>query len=97
VYPQEPLKFTVKDADVIAKLAACFEGMGEGKKGSDPAVWKAGATIRFMPAKGEPIRISVNFDYDTWSEGNGDWKVKGDLKKQLRDLAAKERKKASGS
>jgi hypothetical protein len=95
-YPQQPMEITVTDAEIVAKLAACFEGMGQGKKGAEPGDWRGRYVIRFISAKGAPIKINVNYEYTTWSEGNGDWQVKGDLKKLIQDLAARERRRGSG-
>jgi RNA polymerase sigma factor (sigma-70 family) len=69
-----PVTITVGQGSIEA-LVTFFQGMGQGKKGDPPGVWKAGIVINFNPDKGEPHKVSVHWEGEVWSEGNGDWDV----------------------
>jgi RNA polymerase sigma factor (sigma-70 family) len=70
-----PVELTLTDAQRIAVLAGYFPEMGQGKKGDPAGAWKPGILIRFHRTKGDPQKVSVHWEGDVWSEGNGDWDV----------------------
>jgi hypothetical protein len=80
----------------MKKLTAFFPGLGEGKKSPTAAGWKAALLIDFhsdTDEKNHVLRVTVNRDYDTWSEGNGDWGVKPGLEKFVSALIEQEKGK----
>jgi RNA polymerase sigma factor (sigma-70 family) len=91
-----PDKLTVTDAEAMKTLAAFFPGLGQGKKSSTAAGWKAALLIDFHSTINDDekvVRVTVNRDYDTWSEGNGDWTAKPGLEKFVAGLIDKAREK----
>jgi hypothetical protein len=87
---------TITDREEVAKLAAFFPGMGQGKESSIAGGWKAGYTVRFERDKGDPLTIRTDDQCLMWSEGQGDWKPKAGLKAFMDDLFKKERPKRDG-
>lgn len=84
-------KTTVADRAEVARLATFFPGMGRGKKSDIAAGWKAGYRLRFIPAKGNAVQITVHSDGGVWSEGHGDWQAKPGLKEHLDRLFDKKK------
>lgn len=80
--PPQPLKITLTDKKEVAKLAAFFPKVGQGRESYRAAGWIAGLVVEFTQPNGKTVRVSVsgNDDLTVWTEGKGDWPVKGDLK-----------------
>lgn len=74
------------DRETAGKLASFFPGMGQGKNSDIAAGWKAAYRLTFVPAKGDPIKITVDSKGELWSEGRGDWRAKPGLKDFLDGL-----------
>ncbi len=81
----------VTDRETLAQIAGFFPGVGQGKKSDIAGGWRPGYRLKFVPAEGAPILVSVDPDGKVWSEGhgNGDWQAKTGLKKYLDDLLAR--------
>jgi RNA polymerase sigma factor (sigma-70 family) len=93
-----PQVLTVSAADEVDKLCKFFPGAGQGKKGDDPAGWKARVEIELTRSKGKPVKLRVSRDWKTWSEGNGDWAVNDRLDWHVSGLfAAPARKQMQGT
>jgi hypothetical protein len=86
-------KITITDRETTAKLAAYFPEMGRGKHSDIAAGWKAAYRLTFIPANGDPMKISVDSEGEAWSEGRGDWKAKPGLKEYLDGLFKKDNEK----
>jgi len=94
--PMESRSETMRaDGETAAKLAAFFPGMAQGKNSNIAGGWRAGYVLTFSPAKGEQIKITVDSDGKTWSEGQGDWRAKSGLKEYLDGLFEKGNEKES--
>jgi hypothetical protein len=78
----KPVAVTLTDAAEVAELAAFFPRVGTGRKSGRAAGWEVGVTITFLTVSGEAVKVSVswNDNLTDWSEGKGDWPVKGDFK-----------------
>jgi uncharacterized protein (TIGR03067 family) len=76
---ETPLRLTLTDQGYIDHLAKYFPQMGQGKVGDAAGGWKAGLLITFYPAKGDPLKVSVHWEGDVWSEGKGDWDTSQNL------------------
>lgn len=76
---EPPVEITLTDPRWVKMLASYFPTMGLGRKGDPSGAWKPGILIRFHPAKGEPRKVSVHWEGDVWSEGNGDWDVSANV------------------
>src|ERR1035437_1659287 len=96
--PSEAPVYEINDPQELAKFASFFPQMGKGKKSYIAGGWMSGTDIKLYKADGTVISISVsvNDDYNVWSEGNGDWRVKGDLKTYLNKLRTGEMSPAPG-
>ena len=92
-----PQVITLTDRKDIADLASFFPEVGQGRRAHRAAGWEAGLLIEFERPKGKSVRVSVsgNDDLTVWSEGQGDWPVKGDLKAYVATLRSSSRFKAT--
>jgi RNA polymerase sigma factor (sigma-70 family) len=88
-----PLQLTLADPKQIAGLAAFFPEMGQGKTGETPGGWKVGIQIKFHTARGDPLKVSVHWEGEVWSEGHGDWDVKPGLWDHLNAMVESEKRK----
>ena len=82
----KPVGITLTDAEEIRELAAFFPRMGTGRESSRAGGWKERITIAFLTSSGETVHVSVSRDLAFWSEGKGDWPVKGDFKAYVEKL-----------
>jgi RNA polymerase sigma factor (sigma-70 family) len=82
--PGKSQEKTVKDKAMLAKLASCFPAMGRGRKTNIFGGWTPRVTIEFRGAKGESLKVVST--WTNWSEGAGDWSVKGNLMKHAGEL-----------
>ena len=69
----ESITRTIVDRDQLKRLTSFFPDAGKGKESPIAAGEDAFAMIELAPAEGAPVRISVSYSLDTWSEGTGDW------------------------
>jgi hypothetical protein len=76
----------VEDGETIAKLAAFFPAMGQGKKSNIAAGWKAAYRLTFWRAGGEFVTINVDSKGELWTEGQGDWQAQPELRAFLDKL-----------
>jgi hypothetical protein len=67
----------IDDAATIEQLTAFLPDVGKGKKSDTAAGWESSAVIRFDRKDKSTLRVAT--DFDDWSEGHGDWPVRGDL------------------
>jgi hypothetical protein len=88
-------KAAIRDRETITKLAAYLPELGRGKASNIAGGWKAAYRLTFVPAKGDPFKITVDSKGELWSEGNGDWRAKPGLKDFLDKLFSKEEDKRS--
>ena len=83
---------TLDRREDIDALAAFFPGVGQGRASSRAGAWEADVVVKFAAPAGKTVRVTVSLAESppTWSEGRGDWPVKGDLGAFLRKLAKDE-------
>lgn len=79
----------VDDPEAVAKLAAFFMGMGEGKESDVAAGWEEFAKITFVRPNGDEVPVSVSFYLEEWSEGEGDWPLSRKFEPYFLDLLRK--------
>lgn len=94
--PNRRVTVALADAKEIETLARFFPGLGKGRKSPRAAGWVAAIVIVFHSSDGKMIRVTVSpegEDPTVWSEGRGDWPVKGNIKVQMEKL----RKRTTGS
>ncbi len=85
-----PRTFLVEDAGEIGKLMAFFPELDQGKKSPVAAGSMAGLEMTFIRADGTTLHISTDPEMQAWSEGKGDFAVKGDLAAAMKQVAWKE-------
>ena len=66
-------EITISNPKEIARLASFFPGLGEGRESPEAAASEAYGKLRFVKNTGAEQRVSASFEFDTWSEGEGDW------------------------
>lgn len=76
----------ITDETEVLHLASFFPGLGEGKRSRVAALWEPTVEIHFTGADGKGVTVMSNFE--SWSEGKGDWPVKPGLKQYIRKLLA---------
>lgn len=81
--PDQPSAlFNVTDQKQLDALRAFFPEMDKGKTNGRAAGWISGVEIKFVKQDGKAVTVAVseNDHLTIWSEGKGDWPVKGNLK-----------------
>jgi len=82
--PEQVLKTAIKDKATLAKFAACFPDLGTGKKNGVAGGWLPRVAVDFEGDGGVKARVLAI--WTNWSEGGGDWKVRGNLMKHAGEL-----------
>ena len=93
-----PRKAVVDDPKAASALAALFSQLGQGRSSGIAASSKADAEIRFLSEDGKVIHhVTIAYDFQTWSEGHGDWDLdsaaKDRLLRLIKDHFPEERKR----
>ncbi len=57
----------------LRDLISYLQGLGKGRQSPVAGGWEAGLEIKFVLSDGRTIRVTVSQDYQSWSEGRGDW------------------------
>ena len=76
----------IEDVSVVKKLTSFFPNVGQGRRSHVVAGWEASVVMVFTRPDGTVLRVTS--DFESWSERNGDWPVKGDLAKYVDELFA---------
>src|SRR5262245_52102252 len=93
-----PLQLTVTDPDQVNHLAKFFPEMGQGKVSSESGKWTTGIVVKFHRAAGDPVKVSVHWGGEVWTEGKGDWDTRPGLWDYLGQLiSAEDVKKLQGT
>jgi hypothetical protein len=76
---RQPVRSTIHLADPrqVAEVASFFPNVGTGARSDKTGGWIALALVRLNRADGSVVEIKTN--YESWTEGNGDWQVNGDF------------------
>jgi len=75
---------TIDDATQIQKLIAFFPGCDTGRTSPITGNWKSHADVRVYRADGSSLLIKS--DYKVWSEGNGDFPLRGPFRQYIATL-----------
>ncbi len=75
---------TINDEARIRTLVGFLPGVGSGRTSNSAAAWEADVVIMLTRADGSQIRVSSNFE--SWSEGKGDWDVEAGFEQFVRGL-----------
>ena len=74
-----PRTTTITDPALIRELWAFFPGLGTGAESPIADLWEASWELRFTRPDGSELRVAVDYWFETWSEGKGDWDIDGNL------------------
>ncbi|MBA2707346.1 MAG: hypothetical protein H0U59_06040 [Gemmatimonadaceae bacterium] len=74
-------RLTVTEPEELAMLESYFRQAGRGERGPLTGGWVPSVIVTFKPALGREVKVHSN--YQVWSEGTGDWPVKGSLKDRV--------------
>ena len=77
----------ITDPNEIQRLISFFPGLGS-RTSHRVAGWVAGVVVSLVSAEGTVVEVTVSYEVDTWSwgQGRGDLPVEGDLAGFLKDL-----------
>lgn len=75
---------TITDQDELQRLANFFPHAGEGRKSAIAGGWGAWAGVKFTCSDGKVITIWT--DYNSWTEGQGDWPAAPGFSKYIESM-----------
>ncbi|MCY2932208.1 MAG: HEAT repeat domain-containing protein, partial [Planctomycetota bacterium] len=87
--PDMRIAVTLMDGKEIETLAGFFPGMGTGLGSPRAGGWETAMEILFHSPDGKSIRVTVSPEGEAptvWSEGKGEWPVRGNIKVQREAL-----------
>lgn len=76
----------ITDSHTVERLLSFFPGVGQGKASPDAGGWESEVEVVLTRLDGRAV--VVRSDFESWSEGHGDWPVNGHLKSYVQDLLA---------
>ena len=76
----------ITDTNTIERVLSFFPGVGQGKASPDAGGWESEVEVVLTRLDGRSVVIRS--DFESWSEGPGDWPVKGNLKSYVEHLLA---------
>jgi hypothetical protein len=87
-------RLTVTKPQELAILESYFRQAGRGERGPLTGGWVPSVIVTFKPALGREVKVHSN--YEVWSEGTGDWPVKGGLKDRIERMFDRKALAAAG-
>lgn len=74
----------IEDPKEIERLISFFPNLGKGKHSQKAAGWITLVDINLY--KDDETVVNVKSNYKYWTEGSGDWAVKGDFEKYIQNI-----------
>ncbi|MEX1229643.1 MAG: hypothetical protein WEB58_05365 [Planctomycetaceae bacterium] len=82
----ERMAVVVEDPEEVIRLASFFVNVGRGKESNMAGPWEASAKIVLVRKNGDEVKVTLSFDLQEWSEGQGDWPLSRKFEPYFLDL-----------